>query len=83
MKLEILGAGCANCQKLYKLTEEAVAELGLSGVELSKVEDFPAIMAYGVMTTPALAVDGKVVLSGRVPARAELVSVLTSAAAGA
>ena len=55
MKLEILGSGCANCQKLMAVTEEVVRELGISDAELVKVEDYPKIMAYGVMSTPALA----------------------------
>jgi small redox-active disulfide protein 2 len=79
MKLEILGSGCANCQKLYKLTEEALRELGLSDAELLKVEDFPTIMAYGVMKTPALAIDGELVMSGKVPSRAEIVALITTA----
>ncbi len=79
MKLEILGSGCANCQKLYKLTEEAVRELGVNDAELVKVEDFPTIVAYGVMKTPALAIDGKLVMSGKVPSQAEIVSLITTA----
>jgi small redox-active disulfide protein 2 len=79
MRLEILGSGCANCQKLFKLTEEAVRDLGLSDAELVKVEDFPTIMAYGVMKTPALAIDGTLVMSGKVPSKAEITSLITTA----
>ena len=81
MKLEILGSGCANCQKLMAVTREAVGDLGLSDTELVKVEDYPKIMAYGVMSTPALVIDGKVVLSGKVPSKADVISLVTTALA--
>ena len=81
MKLEILGSGCANCQKLMAVTEEVVRELGIDDAELVKVEDFPTIMAYGVMSTPALAIDGKLVMSGKVPSKAEVSSLITTALA--
>jgi small redox-active disulfide protein 2 len=81
VKLEILGAGCANCHKLMAITEEVVHELGLTDAELVKVEDFPKIMAYGVMSTPALVIDGKVVVSGKVPSKAEMTSLVTTALA--
>ena len=81
MKLEILGSGCANCQKLMAVTEEAVRDLGVDDVELVKVEDFKQIMAYGVMSTPALVIDGKVVVSGKVPSQAEIGSLITTALA--
>jgi small redox-active disulfide protein 2 len=81
MKLEILGSGCANCQKLYALAEAALRDLGIGDAEVVKVDDFPTIMAYGVMSTPALAIDGKVVMSGKVPSQAELGSCITTALA--
>lgn len=81
MKLEILGSGCANCQKLMAVTEEVVRELGISDAELVKVEDYPKIMAYGVMSTPALAIDGKLVMSGKVPSKAEVSTMITTALA--
>jgi small redox-active disulfide protein 2 len=81
MKLEILGSGCANCQKLMAVTEEVVRDLGIQDAELVKVEDFPKIMAYGVMATPALAIDGKLVMSGKVPSKAEVSSLITTALA--
>ena len=79
MKLEVLGSGCANCQKLMAVTEEAVRDLGVDDAEVVKVEDFAKIMAYGVMSTPALVIDGKVVLSGKVPSKAEVSSLVTTA----
>jgi len=81
VRLEILGSGCANCKKLMAVTEAAVRDLGIGGAELVKAEDFPTIMAYGVMSTPALAVDGKLVMSGKVPSRAEVNSLITTALA--
>ncbi len=65
-KLEILGGGCAKCDKLMELTEKAALEMGLE-YEISKVSNFNDIARYGVMVTPALVVDGKVKVSGKVP----------------
>ena len=81
MKFEILGSGCTNCQKLMAVTEAAVRDLGLEDAELVKVEDFPTIMSYGVMSTPALVIDGDVVVSGKVPSQAEIGSLITMALA--
>lgn len=64
MKIQILGTGCAKCKQLTANTEKAVAELGL-GVPVEKVEDVREIMKFRVMSTPAIAVDGKVVASGK------------------
>ncbi len=65
MKLEILGPGCKRCQILAENTKAAVAELGLDA-EIVKVEDMQAIMSYGVLSTPALVVDGQVRLAGHI-----------------
>jgi small redox-active disulfide protein 2 len=70
-KLQIFGTGCAKCQKLTENTEAAAKELGLQ-YELEKVKDIAQIMAAGVMMTPALAVDGKVKVAGKVPSVEEL-----------
>ncbi|MFA7185769.1 MAG: thioredoxin family protein [Victivallales bacterium] len=67
MKIQILGTGCPKCKQLAENAEAAARELGLD-FELEKVTDINKIMAFGVMMTPALAVDGKVKLSGKVPA---------------
>jgi predicted DsbA family dithiol-disulfide isomerase len=64
------------------ITEDVVRKLGVSDAELGKVEDFPTIMAYGVRSTPALVIDGKVVVSGKVPSKAEVTSLVTTALAG-
>ena len=66
MDIKVLGPGCKNCVTLDKIAHEVVAELGLTAT-FEKIEDYAAIASYGVMSTPALVVDGKVVLSGRVP----------------
>lgn len=75
MKIEILGTGCAKCKTLYENTKKAVAESGVSA-EIVKVEDIPSIMKYGVMSTPALVVDGKVKSSGQVSSVVEIMSML-------
>jgi small redox-active disulfide protein 2 len=73
MKIEVLGTGCAKCKSLYGEAEKAVALSGVP-VELSKVEDIEQIMDSGVMRTPALRIDGKVLASGRVPLADEIVA---------
>lgn len=65
-KLQILGTGCPKCKKLAELTETAAQQLGIA-YELVKVTDINQIMAFNVMMTPALAVDGQVKVSGKVP----------------
>jgi len=71
MKIEVLGMGCPKCKKLTELTTEAVNELGVSP-EISKVDQINDIMNYGVMITPALAIDGKVVVAGKIPSKEEI-----------
>ena len=70
-KLQILGTGCPKCHKLAEATEEAAKDLGIE-YKLEKVTDITAIMSFGVMMTPALAVDGKVKVSGKIPSSDEL-----------
>jgi small redox-active disulfide protein 2 len=70
-KLQILGTGCAKCQKLTEQTEVAARAAGIEYV-LEKVTDINEIMQFGVMMTPALAVDGEVKVSGKVPSVEEL-----------
>ncbi len=71
MKLQVLGTGCPKCKKLAEQTEQAAEELGLD-YELEKVTDINAIMQMGVMMTPALAVDGQVKVTGKVPSVDEI-----------
>jgi small redox-active disulfide protein 2 len=65
MKISVLGTGCPKCKKLGETAEAAALELGVE-YELEKVTDISAIMKFGVMLTPALAIDGKVVAAGKV-----------------
>lgn len=71
MDIKILGTGCDKCKKLYKITEEAVAMTGVKA-KFEKVEDIQKIMQYGVMRTPALVINEKVKIYGRVPTREEV-----------
>lgn len=66
MKVKVLGKGCSKCELTEKLLRETAERLGVD-IELEKITDMQAIAAMGVMSTPAVAVDGKVVHSGRVP----------------
>jgi small redox-active disulfide protein 2 len=76
MEIKVLGTGCAKCKALENATREAVA-ISKIDATITKVEDITEIMKL-TMTTPALVVDGKVVLKGRVPAQSELVELLKS-----
>ncbi len=76
MDIRILGPGCPNCKTLDKLTREVVERHGISAT-VTKVEDIMEIMKYGVMSAPALVVDGKVVVKGRVPSADEIRRLLT------
>ena len=76
MQIQILGTGCPKCKTLEKITREVVEQNGISA-EISKVEDIMEIMKFNVMTTPAIVLDGKVVLKGRVPSEKELIEILT------
>ena len=77
MEIKILGTGCPKCKALEKVTRDVVAENGIEA-NVSKVEDIMDIMKYGVMTTPALVVDGKVVMKGHVPSKEEVKQLLTT-----
>jgi small redox-active disulfide protein 2 len=75
MKIQILGTGCPKCKKLAENTEAAAKEMGIA-YELSKVTEINEIMKFGVMMTPALAVDGKVKVVGKVPEPDEIKQML-------
>jgi len=70
-KIQILGTGCAKCEKLAANAKEAADNLGFE-YELVKIKELNDIMAFGVMTTPGLAVDGKVLTTGKVPSPAAI-----------
>jgi len=76
MEIKILGPGCPKCKILEKLTREVVEQNGIEAT-VTKVEDIVAIMNYGVMSTPALVIDEKVVLKGRVPSADEIKKLIT------
>lgn len=70
-KLQILGTGCPKCHKLGANAEAAAQDLGIA-YEMEKIKELDQIMAFGVMMTPALAVDGVVKVSGKVPSMEEI-----------
>ena len=78
MKIEVLGSGCKNCNALEAATQQALRQLGIDE-PITKVTDYGQIAAYGVMSTPALAIDGDVKTTGRVPTADEVADLLTAA----
>lgn len=75
MEIKILGTGCPKCKQLEKLTREALDENSINA-EVKKVDDIVDIMNYGVMATPGLVINEKLVLSGRLPSKSELVTII-------
>jgi small redox-active disulfide protein 2 len=75
MKIAILGTGCAKCKETAEVVRQAVSQAGVDAT-VDKVEDIQEIMRFKVMSTPAVAIDGKVRISGRVPSIAEVKSLL-------
>ena len=75
IKIQVLGSGCRKCRMLEKLTTEVARENNMNA-EILKVEDIVQIIKYGVMSTPALVVNGKVVITGRVPSKTEIKSLI-------
>lgn len=71
LQVKILGPGCAKCKNLEKLTREVVAEENIDA-EISKVEDINEIMKYNIFATPALVINEKVMIKGRLPAKTEI-----------
>ena len=78
VKIEVLGSGCANCQKLEKNAREAVAMAGVEA-EVTKVTDYAEIASRGVMSTPGLAIDGQIKSTGRIPTAGDIAEWLTAA----
>lgn len=76
--VKVLGSGCAKCNELEQATRDALAELGM-GTTIAHVTDFAQIAAYGVMTTPALVVDGKVVSYGKVLSKDQVKALIEQA----
>lgn len=76
MEIKILGPGCPKCKTLEKLTHEVIDEMGIKA-DISKVDDIVKIMNYGIMHTPGLVINNKVVFSGRVPSAAEIKEIIS------
>lgn len=81
MLIQVLGPGCMKCKKTAEHVQQAVAESGTDAL-VEKIEQIERIMAFGVMTTPALVIDGQVRLAGRVPSVEEVKKLIAAAAAG-
>lgn len=79
IEIKVLGPGCARCKSLYAEAQKAVAQLSAPAV-LTKVEDFQEIMAYRILATPALVINGEVKSAGRIPNAAEITAWLATAA---
>jgi small redox-active disulfide protein 2 len=77
--IAILGPGCMNCKKVEQIAKEAVAELALEEATFQHVTNWDEIMKYPILRTPGLVLNGKVVCSGRIPTKAEVVSWITTA----
>ena len=75
MIIKVLGTGCSNCKNLEKATQVAISEMAIKA-EIVKEEDIQKIMAYGIMRTPALVIDEKVALYGRVPSVKEIIEII-------
>ncbi len=78
MDIKVLGMGCPRCQRVEQMAKEAAAELGIEA-QVAHVTDMKQIMEYPISGTPALVVDGKVVVSGRIPQKGEIVAWLKEA----
>jgi small redox-active disulfide protein 2 len=77
MEIKVLGAGCKKCKLLFAEAEKAIAQSGRAA-SLTKVEEIQEIAGYGVVTTPALVIDGRVVSAGRIPSAAEIAAMITT-----
>ncbi|MEI6766822.1 MAG: thioredoxin family protein [Bacteroidota bacterium] len=71
MEIKVLGTGCFNCKTLEKTVINAVAEMGVDA-DVEKIEDIQRIMSYGILRSPGLVINGKIVMSGRVPTMNEI-----------
>ena len=75
MDIKILGTGCSKCKALEEATRKAVAEMNVDA-QITKIEDITEILNYGIMTSPALVIDGKIVLKGRVASVEEIKKII-------
>jgi small redox-active disulfide protein 2 len=79
MIIKVLGSGCANCVRLEANVKEALAASGINDATVEKVTDYAEIAAYGILSTPGLVVDERVLVSGRVPDAREVAQLIASA----
>ena len=75
MKIQVLGSGCPTCKKLYELTKQAASEVGFGG-EVEYITDIKTMLEMGIMQSPAVAIDGKPVLTGHLPSLDELKEII-------
>ncbi len=75
MEIKVLGTGCSNCKTLEKLVFNVLAEMEINA-NVEKIEDIQKIMAYGILSTPGLVINNKVVLSGKIPSSKELKDII-------
>lgn len=80
LSIKVLGSGCANCHKVEELAKQAVAQLGVEA-QVELVTDMQTILRYGVMGTPGIVINDKVVSQGRVPALSQITTMITTALA--
>ena len=78
LQIKVLGPGCANCKRVQQMTQRMVEQLGFKA-EIEKVTDYGQIMAFGVLATPGLVINGQLVVSGRVPSNQEVTDWLIAA----
>jgi len=78
MKIKVLGPGCVRCHQLEQTTKDVVKELGIDA-SIEDVKDIKKIIQYPILTTPGLVIDEKLVCSGRVPTKSEVITFITTA----
>lgn len=78
LKIKVLGPGCANCKRLEQITRSEAANLGLEA-DITKVTDYGEIMAFGILSTPGLVINERVVSYGRIPTNQEVIDWLIAA----
>ena len=78
MIIKVIGAGCAECGRLYENTLAAACESGIPAIEIQKIEDLIEIVKLGVLSAPSLMIDGKLAVSGRVAKKDEILHLIRS-----
>ena len=79
LTIKVLGSGCPNCNKVEEITKASVSTMGMDA-QIEKITDYNEIVEYGVLSTPGLVINGKVVCSGRIPSKSEVAVWLADAA---